>query len=62
MDFEKSQGASPSIIDESEQKPIEIRGNIPINNKREARLQAILEAEALASQSLLPIIKKSNLL
>jgi hypothetical protein len=49
MDFDKPQGEKLTKIEESEQKPIEIRGNLPIINKREARLQAILEAEALSS-------------
>ena len=35
---------------------------MPLINKREAKLQAILEAETLSSQSLRPSIKKSSLL
>lgn len=63
MDFDKYQSRNPStIIEESEKNPLEIRGNLPIIDKREVRLQAILEAEALASQSLRPPVKKSNLL
>lgn len=63
MDFDKYQSPNPStIIEESEKNPLEIRGNLPIIDKREVRLQAILEAEALASQSLRPPVKKSNLL
>ena len=63
MDFDKYQSPNPStIIEESEKNPLEIRGNLPIISKREVRLQAILEAEALTSQSLRPPVKKSNLL